>query len=210
MSISSKKMKVERSDPGVLDLLRKVDSLTVSQLATAMEVTDTAARQRLNRLMGQGLITRTIAHNRRGRPSHHYQLTEKGRRNTGENFADLAITLWEEIRAIPDASVRRGLLGRLARTLSDRYASSIRGTTTTERMQDIERLFNEKNISFSVEQSDALPVLTAHACPYPDLAEQDRAICSLEKTLFSNLLNQDVKLTACRLDGASCCTFEMS
>jgi predicted ArsR family transcriptional regulator len=84
------------------------------------------------------------------------------------------------------------------------------GTTATERMQDIERLFGEKKISFSVEQSSALPVLTAHTCTYPDLAEQDRTICEMEKTLFSNLLNQDVKLTACRLDGASCCTFEMS
>jgi len=32
----------------------------------------------------------------------------------------------------------------------------------------------------------------------------------MEKTLFSNLLMEDVKLTACRLDGANCCTFEMN
>jgi predicted ArsR family transcriptional regulator len=64
-------MRVESSDSAVLDLLRKLDFLTVSQLAAAMEVTDTAARQRLNRLMVQGLITRTTAHSRRGRPSHH-------------------------------------------------------------------------------------------------------------------------------------------
>ena len=37
-------------------------------------------------------------------------------------------------------------------------------------------------------------MLTAHACPYPELAEEDRTICSLEKMLFSELLRQDVDL----------------
>lgn len=53
-----------------------------------------------------------------------------------------------------------------------------------------------------------LPVLAAQACPYPDLAEQDRGICSLEKMVFAELLGAPVKLATCRLDGDSCCTFQ--
>jgi predicted ArsR family transcriptional regulator len=52
-------------------------------------------------------------------------------------------------------------------------------------------------------------VLTALACPYPELAEQDRGICAVEKLVFSELLGEKVRLTECRLDGASnCCRFE--
>jgi DeoR family suf operon transcriptional repressor len=200
----------ESSDVAVMDLLCKVGSVTVNQLAAQMDVTATAVRQRLNRMMGQGLIERKTERSGRGRPSHQYQLTEKGRRKTGANFSDLAIALWQEIRHIQDASVKRGLLQRLAATLAEAYSGQVNGATPEARMRDIQQIFAERNVPFSVNDQDDLPVLTAEACPYPALAEQDRSICAMEKLLFSNLIEQDVRLTSCRLDGANCCTFEMS
>jgi len=53
-----------------------------------------------------------------------------------------------------------------------------------------------------------LPVITMFGCPYPELAEQDRSICALERMVFSGILDQDVRLTTCRLDGDRCCEFE--
>jgi DeoR family transcriptional regulator, suf operon transcriptional repressor len=40
------------------------------------------------------------------------------------------------------------------------------------------------------------------------LAEQDRGICGVERMLFSELLGENIRLSECRLDGASCCRFE--
>lgn len=201
----------ESSDVAILDMLRRVESLGVPEMAEAMGVTATAVRQRLNRLMGQGLIERTAKRNEsasRGRPGHVYSLTQRGRRKTGANFADLAFALWKEIRAIKDVEVRRGLLSRLATTLASMYGDQVTGETTEERMQSIKALFSDREVSFSVGQNEQLPVLIADTCPYPELAEQDRSICALEKMLFSTLLEEDVHLTECRLDGANCCTFE--
>src|SRR4029079_10112220 len=103
----------ETSDTAILDLLRQSGPLSVSQLARATRVTATAVRQRLTLMMNQGLIDRRCAPNGRGRPSHRYGLTEKGQRQTGSNFTDLALVLWKEIRAISDPEVRRGLLSRV-------------------------------------------------------------------------------------------------
>ncbi len=198
------------SDIAILDLLRKSDSLSIADLASLMEVTATAVRQRLTRLMAQGYIDRETTRAGRGRPSHQYRLTAKGRRKTGSNFADLAIALWEEIRAIQDVEVRRGLFQRLAKRLADVYADQIAGDTIEEKMESLASLFGEKRIPFTVTREEGkLPILTAVACPYPDLAEQDRTICSMEKILFSQLLGKQVSLTQCRLDGESCCTFEV-
>jgi DeoR family suf operon transcriptional repressor len=97
----------ESSDIGILDLLRKTGPLGVRELAQATRVTATAVRQRLSRLMAQALVDRELEHASRGRPSHRYRLTEKGRRQTGANFADLAVALWNEVRGIKDAEVRR-------------------------------------------------------------------------------------------------------
>jgi predicted ArsR family transcriptional regulator len=198
---------VETSDRQILDLLSQADSMSVAQLARAMGVTATAVRQRLNRLMGQRLIERDLSPTARGRPSHRYSLTEKGRRETGSNFADLAMVLWDEIRSIADPAVRRGLLERLAKRMADGYAGQIHGATVGQRLESLRELFAERNVAMTVDHSGELPVLRAVACPYPELAQHDRTVCSMEKMLFSELLGQGVKLTECRLDGASCCTF---
>ncbi|MCA9163552.1 MAG: MarR family transcriptional regulator [Planctomycetales bacterium] len=196
------------SDTPLLDLLRKRGALTVPEIGEAMGVTATAVRQRLNRLMAQRLIQRTAEIVGRGRPSHKYELTDAGRRKTGSNFADLAIALWQEIREIKDPEVRQGLLQRVARRLADTYAGQISGRTLAEKMESLAELLGERRIPFEVDETGMLPVLTALACPYPELAEQDRTICAMERMLFSELLGETVKLTECRLDGESCCTFE--
>ena len=196
------------SDVGLLDLLRKSSPRTVTQLADTMGVTATAVRQRLNRLMGQGLIERATQSSGRGRPSHQYKLTAAGRRKTGSNFADLAVALWEEIRAIKEPEVRRGLLSRISRRLAETYAENIQGSTLEEKMESLVRLFGQKEIPLEVERSGGgLPVLHATACPYPDLAEQDRSICGMERLLFEQVLGEEIRLSSCRLDGDECCQF---
>lgn len=196
------------SDVGLLDLLRKVSPQTVTQLSEAMGVTATAVRQRLTRLMGQGLVERASQAAGRGRPSHQYRLTSAGRRKTGANFADLSIALWEEIRTIRDPEIRQGLLQRISRRLAVQYAEEISGTTLEEKMDSLVEMFARKRIPFEVSRTaEGLPVLNANACPYPDLAEQDRGICAMERLLFEEILGEEIRLSACRLDGATCCEF---
>jgi len=196
------------SDIVILDILRKRDTAGVAELATCMQVTSTAVRQRLTRLMAQGYIDRVTVRAGRGRPSHRYVLTKLGLRKTGSNFADLAMALWQEIREIRDAEIRRGLLQRIAKRLATEYKPHIHGETLEERMESVAELFSSHQIPFEVDVTGELPILTALACPYPDLAEQDHAVCSMERMLFSEMLGDTIRLDKCRLDGERCCTFE--
>lgn len=195
------------SDMAILDLLRERKSMTVSELAGSMEVTATAVRQRLNRLLAHGYVERTALKRGRGRPIHRYVLTGKGLRKAGSNFVDLSIALWQEVCGIQDPEIRRGLLGRLAKRLALMYADKVQGHTLEEKMQALSDLFADRRIPLNVEQSDDLPVLTVAACPYPDLAVDDRSICAMERILYSELLGADMHLAKCRLDGEACCTF---
>jgi predicted ArsR family transcriptional regulator len=199
---------IESSDIALLDLLRKHGPLGVAQLKAAMQVTATAVRQRLVRLLAQGDIERHTERITRGRPIHRYSLTEKGRRRAGANFADLAMALWQEVREIKDPEIRRGLLQRISGRLSALYSQQIRGSSLDERMESLVAVFRDRQIPFEVDRSRELPLLRATACPYPDLAEKDRTVCSMERIMFSDLLGTSVRLSDCRLDGHNCCTFE--
>ena len=85
-------------------------------------------------------------------------------------------------------------------------------------LNSLVELMGRRGVPFDVDErlpessnrSESLPVLTALACPYPDLAEQDQTICAMEKMLFSELLGEKLRLSACRLHGDTCCTFEAS
>jgi len=198
------------SDAAVVDLLRLRQSLAARELADALGVTATAVRQRLDRLMKAGLVERTAVAKPRGRPSHAYSLTEAGRKLGGDNFRDLALVLWREIRSIRDPQVRSGLIGRIGASLAEAYRSRLRGVMPAERLASVASLMQERDICCSVERSAAdggLPVLTSHACPYPDLAEEDRGICAAERVMLQELVGTSVRLADCRLDGGSVCRF---
>lgn len=213
----------ETSDQGLIDVLRREGALGIAELATAMGVTPTAVRQRLSRLMATGLVDRQLEvrqhekngrgrqeKNGRGRPGHRYRLTEKGIRRAGDNYGDLAAVLWEEMRAVKDPEVRRGLLQRVVSRMASGYQKEVEGDNLNQRMESLTHLMGERQIPFATEQQNELPVLKALACPYPDLAAQDRSICAMERMLFSEVLGSSLKLTQCRLDGETCCTFEAS
>jgi predicted ArsR family transcriptional regulator len=196
------------SDADLLDLLRSEGSLAVDELAQATEVTPTAVRQRLMRLMGQQLIDRESIRIGRGRPKHLYRLTDKGLRLTGSNFTDLALALWRQIRSIEDVKIREDMIERIAKALAEQYADQVHGNTPAERMRSLGTLLAQRRIPVSVEDLARGTVMTQHACPYPKLAEQDSDVCRMEELLISELVGQNVKLTRCRLEGAAECQFQ--
>lgn len=201
---------VNDSDQSLLNLLRKRGELGIGDLVSELGVTATAVRQRLGRLMEEELVCREeVVRGGRGRPSHCYRLTEKGRRTSGNNYADLVDVLWAEIRAIDDPEIRVGLLKRIAKQLANR-AGELAGDSLEEKMQRLAELMQERRIPFEVDNSGELPVLTAVACPYPELVENDKSICAMERMLFSEVLGESMRLTGCRPQGDSCCSFEPS
>ena len=88
------------------------------------------------------------------------------------------------------------------------YVGRIDGDSIRERMEQLGQLFEERHIPFTVGRQGELPILTVYACPYPELAGDDRSICTLERQMFTQVLGTELNQTECRLDGDTCCTFE--
>ena len=118
------------------------------------------------------------------------------------------MVLWREVRAVREPAVRQGLLSRIGSAMAGMYRDRVSGATPRERLESAAALLRERNISCGVSADDGdLPVLTSYTCPYPDLAERDRGICAAERLMLQELAAAPVELSACRLDGASCCKF---
>jgi len=216
------------TDEPVVELLRGDVALGVAELSEALGVTATAVRQRLTRLMEAGVVVRQRSEPAeaagRGRPSHVYRLSEAGRRLGGDNFRDLAMVLWREVRRIEEPTVRRGLLARIGRSLAEACRARSGGfdaeASPANRLAKVASALRERSIACECtaggsgetggegrDAGDHLAVLTTHTCPYPHLAEADRGICAAERVMLESLVEAPVRLTECRLDGDACCRF---
>ncbi|MFN6131095.1 MAG: helix-turn-helix transcriptional regulator [Planctomycetota bacterium] len=197
-------------DQLVLDLLRREEGLTVTELTEKLEVTATAVRQRLDRLESAGYLERRKHSHGRGRPTFAYFLTDLGWRQVGVTYTDLAISLWSEVLAIPDSQLRSELIERVSQRMGRAFHAMLPEGTLDDRMRSLANVMLARRIPASFERDGNIPVLAVHACPYPDLVQrdQDRSLCRLEQQVLSQAIGQQMELSQCKLDGHGCCQFK--
>lgn len=202
-------------DQAVLDLLRKDEGLTVQELIDRLEVTATAVRQRLDRLVQVDMIERRKVVAGRGRPQFRYYLTPLGMRYASASYSGLALALWQEVMDLPSQAMRQRILRRVGRRMGLELKSQVAGSglihggTLSERMSAVADMLSQHRVPAGVEQSGELPVLQVHACPYPELSQLDgqRSLCELEAEMLSEAIGQPLQLDACRLDGHAMCQY---
>ncbi|MBM3965111.1 MAG: MarR family transcriptional regulator [Planctomycetes bacterium] len=197
-------------DQLVLDLLRRKEGLTVTDLTEKLEVTATAVRQRIDRLEESGYLERRKQSAGRGRPTYSYFLTDLGWREVGVTYTDLAIALWGEVLAFEDETLRNGLIQRVSKRMGRVFRELLPEGTLEDRMKSLANLMANRRIPTSFDNASGLPVLEVHACPYPDLTggHHDRNLCHLEQQVLSEAIGQPLELSMCKLDGHGCCQFK--
>jgi predicted ArsR family transcriptional regulator len=199
------------SDRALLDLIRRGGPLTVAEMAASLGVTGTAIRNRLARLLGDGLVERRAEHGARGRPRHAYQVSVLAQKRLGQNYADLAVALWEEMmNTVADRKLRRLLFIRVTDRLAEIYRGQVSGPEWEGRLVQLSNLLHDRGVEAEVtsDASGAIPILRQHSCPYYELAEADPAICALERKMFEKVLGRSLRLSQCRLDGDRFCDFQ--
>lgn len=199
---------LDDADQSFLQLLRAQPDATIAGLCQAAGVTATAVRQRLSRLQSLGLVTRVTIRTGRGRPFHQYQLTNAGHRVLGDNYAELALLLWDSVRQIEDPAIRNEVLGRIRNRLAARYGRGVSGSTLEQRMTALQQSLSEQGFQMDVGSRDGLPLLRERHCPYHELAQADAGICDLEQQVYEAVLGVPLVLTQCCRQGQGICEFQ--
>lgn len=203
------KTDVDPKDRDFLSRLHRLGGGTIHEICADHGVTATAVRQRLIRLEAAGLIERTTVRAGRGRPHYVYKPTDDGLRELGENYAGLALILWQAIRQIDDPQVRDAVLSNVRDEMVRRYGRSVEGDTAGQRMRELGTRLTEDGFDVEVDTSGLMPILRENNCPYLDLANADPDICRLEQEVFGLVLGESVELSQCSRDGSNCCEFHL-
>ena len=200
----------QSSDRPLMDLVRRVGPISVEDLADRMAVTPTAIRVRLSRLVESGLIERVQESVGRGRPKFLYQASPLAQRKLGQNYADLALVLWDEVmHSVDDPKIRRELFARITDRLAESYSGQMRGEEWSSRLVQLGGLLHQRGVETEVSADEAgQAILKQLSCPYFELAEVDRDICALERRMFEKVVGHGLTLSHFRLDGDRSCDFE--
>lgn len=200
---------LDDGDRLVLQRLQQSGGTTIPELCEELQVTATAVRQRLTRLQDFGMIDRATVRSGRGRPHHAYVITDAGRHELGDNYGELALLLWEEVRQIDEPVLRNRILGRVQQQMAERFGVTVRGRTIEQRMQQLRKVLQDRGFSVEIAECNGLPVLREHHCPYHELAMADAGICQLEQRVFEQVLGVPLTLSQCCRDGHGSCEFHV-
>ena len=194
----------------ILEYLQRHGRATVKELGKLLGLTSTGIRQHLTVLERDGLVD---AHEERGRvarPTLVYSLTEKADSLFPKTYDALASVLLEEVRSSQGNERLHKLLHKVAERMAVPYRERVEGKPLSGRVRETARIMEEQGCLVDVREAEGDEYyIDEYTCPFPKVAQQDRAVCALHVDFVRILTGADTRLTRSLLRGERACTYRV-
>ena len=198
----------------VLFLLKTKGPQTAAALADRLDVTSMAARQHLQKLADDGLVTWHDERQKIGRPQRIWRLTEAGSARFPDNHSDLTVELLTAVRATFGEQGLDKLVCERTKSQLARYRTAIDShAPLAERVAALCRQRTaEGYMAESRRCRDGSVTLVENHCPICAAAAACQGFCAQELALFCQVLGKSVKVerTEHILEGARRCAYRIS
>ncbi len=194
----------------ILEYLLRQGRATVKELGNLLGLTSTGIRQHLTVLERDGLVDSREERGRVGRPTLVYSLTEKADALFPKTYDALATVLLEEVRSSQGNQHLHELLHKVAQRMAAPYIERVQGKPLPERVRETARIMEEQGCLVDVRQSEGDEYyIDEFTCPFPKVAQQDRAVCALHVEFVGILAGGDARLTQSLLRGERACSYRI-
>ena len=194
----------------ILEYLLRQGRATVKELGNLLGLTSTGIRQHLTVLERDGLVDSREERGRVGRPTLVYSLTEKADALFPKTYDALATVLLEEVRSSQGNQHLHELLHKVAVRMASPYSDRVQGKPLPDRVQETARIMEEQGCLVDVRQSEGNEYyIDEFTCPFPKVAQQDRAVCALHVDFVGILAGGDARLTQSLLRGERACSYRI-
>jgi predicted ArsR family transcriptional regulator len=192
-------------------LLDQPDGSTLDELALRLELSKTATKEHLLKIVSLGLLSHRDTYGNVGRPRRRYILTPSGHETFPRQYSWLSNILLEHLAEEmggPNVSkIMESLAIRISKSMRARFENT---RSTPERLREITKALNELGYRATLRQSDLRKgaVIEATNCVYHSVAKNNPALCRFDtKFIESASGGMDVKLESCIARGGSICRF---
>ncbi|MFL5813318.1 MAG: helix-turn-helix transcriptional regulator [Bdellovibrionia bacterium] len=195
----------------ILDyLLDHPDGATLEELSAHLEITKTAAKEHILKVINLGLLTYSDSKGSVGRPKRRYLLTSEGHEAFPKQYSWLSNVLLELLAE----DLGEETVARLMSDLGKKVAGSMKPQfekvkSTAELLALITQTLNELGYRALLKQSDVRKgaILEATHCVYHSVAKQHPALCGFDISFLENASGMSVQMESCIAKGGSTCRF---
>lgn len=194
----------------ILEYLQRHGRGTVKELGALLGLTSTGIRQHLTVMERDGLVEAREERGRVGRPTLVYSLTDKADGLFPKTYDSLATVLIEELRESEGNERVHGLLQNVARKLAAPHVQRVQAKTLRERVKETASIMEDQGcVADWHEGDDGDFYIDEYTCPFPKIAEVDRAVCALHVEFVRTLTGSDTRLTRSLMRGERACTYRV-
>ncbi len=176
----------------ILKTLAVTRQATIKKLADQLEFNPITVRNHLKFLEEEGLIMTSERRHGVGRPHVIYQLTNKGQEEVTTDYRSLSESLLSKI----EQRYGREGLSEVLETIGHEMAQEQNlapNTNLPEWMDNFCDLLAQQGYQVDWEMKENRVYIHNASCPYHPLKQTHPEICSMDLTLFSNLLAKELR-----------------
>ena len=199
----------------LLTHLKQYGAQTTAETGHALGITVEAARQQLQRLVGEDLVeVKTVPSKGRGRPQKRWSLTANALSEFPDAHSDVLVGLIQSVQENFGTEGLEQLLCTHGERVRQRYQQALVDCHSAEaRVRKLAELRNMDGYMAGYQMISATVFqLTENHCPIHSAARCCQNFCSLELDMFRKLLGAEVQIERMQhaMNGDHCCAYQIS
>ncbi|WP_089110410.1 helix-turn-helix transcriptional regulator [Vibrio casei] len=176
----------------ILNRIKREGKITARQLAEELSITSMGARQHLQALRDDGLLSYSDVKVKVGRPTRHWSLTKKGHRLFVDRHQDLTLDI---IGAVQHAFGQQGIdiitAEREKKTFQAYQKQLAFSPTIEQKLQKLTDLREAEGYMAELESNEQGYILTENHCPICHAAKHCPNLCQSELNIFQQLFEDE-------------------
>ena len=197
----------------ILYLLKTRGAQSARFIAESLGITPVGARQHLNQLADEGLLSRSDRAEKVGRPASFWELTEKAQQRFPDRHGDLTVKLIDSVREVFGEQGLDALIGRREKESLTEYQHALGSCQTLgARVKKLAELRDREGyMAQAIREKRGVWLLVENHCPICAAARKCRGFCRSELEIFRQCL-PEAQVERCEylLDGARRCAYRVT
>ncbi|EDP57502.1 metalloregulator ArsR/SmtB family transcription factor [Vibrio sp. AND4] len=179
----------------ILQIVKRDGSVTAKQLSSELGMTTMGARQHLQGLEDDGILSIHDVKVKVGRPARHWSLTQKGHEQFADRHGELAIQFIEAVEHIfGKDGLEKVTSEREKLTLHSYQEQLAKCDSLQSKLEALVTLREQEGYMAELEQDQHGFILIENHCPICKAATRCPSLCQSELNVFQSLLGSDTKI----------------
>lgn len=195
------------------EILRQVKArgqATIAELAESLGISPVSVRHHTSTLQAEGLLQSTEVRRgaqRAGRPFFTYSLTDAAQERFPTKYLRLSERLLDELKSSLPPQALETIFAHMAEGMAADFTRKAEGKSLEEKLELLVEMLGAEGFMAQWNQTGETISLTEYNCPYIRISQRHPEVCTIDRTMISQVLSADVEKTTCVLDGAERCVF---